>query len=651
MHLRRDRQEATVDAAGNHTGAPRRRARRGRLLVFGLLFLVAVGVALAVLSRPLVAAKHEADEAQADLKLAKTELSVQHVARARAYIARARTHVDAAHGDAHGFGADVWSVVPVAGGAVGDARHLVDALDETTTVAQLGAETYPLVSGRTSHLVNGQQIDLDVLQKVVDQTAQIGTHLDAAMSDVNQVQGSTPIVGGAVSRARDSALGYLQPVADSYAKAGPLVASLPAIVGADGPRTYLLAMLNPAELRYSGGGALSFTTLRFDHGRATFGSSVNVDDLIAQGITQTWKPVTGNTFHKPGPLRVTSSTFSPWWSVSGEELLRGYQTAYPGQPLDGVIGLDLQSLADLFQITGPVDLPHFGTVTGDNLVQTLAGSYGDFASVQVRHQLNEELIPAFRQKFFEGGHMADKLKALVNSADGRHFFTYFRDRRVQTQFARVGLSGDLARTKNDYLGVFTQNVNGSKVDYWQHRALTSAVTLHADGSAAVHLGVDVTNAAPPYTLPTPDPKVGYDTRYLQTFIGVFLPRFATLGPVTADGAPYTPVVHRPKVPTVLNRKYFQYETTLPQNTTAKLGADYTVPFAAEMTSRSTMTYRLDVDPQDLVDPETLDVSVTFPKGWSATSLPDGWHATTHGARWQGAVPTTLHLEIPLHTTP
>ncbi len=210
----------------------------------------------------------------------------------------------------------------------------------------------------------------------------------------------------------DSALGYLQPVQDSYAKAGPLVASLPSILGSDGPRTYLLAMLNPAEQRYSGGGALSFTTMHFDDGRATFGKSVNVDDLLARGDFQRWKPVPGNIFHKPGPFRVTSSTFSPWWSVSGEELLRGYQATYPGQKLDGVFGLDLQSLADVFRVTGPVDLPHFGTITADNLVRTLAGSYGDFASVDVRHQLNEELVPAFRQKFFEGGQMADKLKAI-----------------------------------------------------------------------------------------------------------------------------------------------------------------------------------------------------------------------------------------------
>ena len=66
-----------------------------------------------------------------------------------------------------------------------------------------------------------------------------------------------------------------------------------------------------------------------------------------------------------GPLRVTSSTFSPWWSVSGEELLRGYEATYPGVKLDGVIGLDLQALADVFRVTGPVDLPHFGSITAD----------------------------------------------------------------------------------------------------------------------------------------------------------------------------------------------------------------------------------------------------------------------------------------------
>ncbi len=38
----------------------------------------------------------------------------------------------------------------------------------------------------------------------------------------------------------------------------PLMRQLPDILGAEGERKYLLAILNPAELLYSGGTALSY---------------------------------------------------------------------------------------------------------------------------------------------------------------------------------------------------------------------------------------------------------------------------------------------------------------------------------------------------------------------------------------------------------
>ena len=142
VHLRPNRQEATPQDVGDDDRGPRRRRRRGRIIAALALVLITAGVVLAVLARPLVDAKHEADAAQTDLKLAKTQLSQQHLAQARASIAAARSHVDAAHRAAHGLGADVWSAVPVAGGAVDDERHLIDALAETTSVAELGAEVY-----------------------------------------------------------------------------------------------------------------------------------------------------------------------------------------------------------------------------------------------------------------------------------------------------------------------------------------------------------------------------------------------------------------------------------------------------------------------------------------------------------------------------
>lgn len=647
--------EASGDGGDRHPGmvrvkvrVRRSRRRRRRLIAVAVAFVVlAAVVVLALMARSLLSAKHEAEAAQRDLTSAKDALSHNQIALARDYVAQARTHVDRAHGDAHGLSADVWAKIPVASRAVSDERHLVDALDETTSVAELGLKIYPVISGHSAQLVHGQRIDLNLLQSVVDRTTEIGQHIDRAVSDLDQVQGTAPIVGDSATRAKNTALDYLAPLQETYSRNEPIIRSLPTLVGAKGPRTYLLAMLNPAEQRYSGGAALSFTTMRFAHGLATFGSSENVDDVIAGGDQQSWTPVPGNTFHRKPPLRVTSSTFSPWWSVSGEELLRGYSKAFPGTHYAGVIGIDLQGLARLFSITGPIDLPSFGQITADNLVKTLGGSYGNFDSVSQRHKLNEELVPAFRQKFFEGGKMSDKVKSLANSALGRHFITYFRNPHVQRRFAKVGLSGNLSSTKHDYIGVFSQNLNGSKVDYWQQRQITSTVHLQADGKAQVHLHIAVTNQAPPYTGPAPDPGIGYSTRILSTRIGVFMPRHATFQSADLNGTAFHPTVHLPDVAGVRNRKYVEGTMRLDSGQTNTMDVSYEAAQAAQV-SGSTMTYSLDLDPQDLVTPETLHVTVFWPKGYHlAGALPPGWKATAGGATFSSAVADVHSWSIPL----
>jgi len=627
----------------------RRRRRVRRLVLLGaLLVVVVVGVGLALLARPLVSAKHEAEAAQSDLTAAKAALSKENIGQARRYVEQAQAHVAKARSDAGGFGGDVWSAIPVAGTAVDDERHLVSALDQTTSVAKIGLQIYPMVSGPSAELVHDNRVDLPTLKDVAYRTAAIGPHLDQALNDLGLVKGSTPLVGDSIDRAKSTALAYLEPLQESYQRNEPILRSLPGILGGDGPRTYLLAMLNPAELRYSGGAALSFTTVRFDNGVVSFGRTTNAEDFSGTGSIQHWSPVAGNPFHRRPAQRVVNSTFSPWWSVSGEELLRGYRKAFPGPPFDGMVGIDVQGLADLFRITGPIDLPPVGRITADNLVKTLAGSYEEFSSTEQRHELNAALVPAFRTQFFEGGRMQDKVKTLVASAKGRHFFAYFRDPRIQHRFEQVGLSGDLSRTPNDYLGVFSQNLNGSKTDYWQHRRLSSTVRLKPDGSAQVQLQVTVSNQAPAYDLAGPDPRTGYDTRYLWTRLGVFLPRHASFESAALAGKPYRPVVHRTAVRSVLNRKYVEGQMLLDHGQTQTMDVRYSLPRAAEVDASGTMTYRLDVDPQDLVTPEALHVRVLWPDGYRPDgTLPTGWKATEGGATYDGTVADAASWEIPL----
>ena len=164
----------------------------------------------------------------------------------------------------------------------------------------------------------------------------------------------------------------------------------------------------------------------------------------------------------------------------------------------------------------------------------------------------------------------------------------------------------------------------------------------------VHLKVSVTNASPPYLAAVPDPGTGYFTRVLGTLVGVFMPRNATYESSRLDGKPLDATLHLPKVAGVRNRKYVEGTMSLNRGATGTLEVDYRTAQAADVVSPGSMVYELSVDPQDLVVPETLHVSVTWPTGFRpAGALPHGWKASATGATYAGSVPVGLAWEIPL----
>jgi hypothetical protein len=217
---------------------------------------------------------------------------------------------------------------------------------------------------------------------------------------------------------------------------------------------------------------------------------------------------------------------------------------------------------------------------------------------------------------------------LTRAAKGRHFAMYFRDSRLQTAFERRGLAGDLSDTDHDYIGVFTQNTNASKADYWQKRTVDSDVELQADGSAKVTLTVTVDNAGPPFTPPwaggevappEEDPTWGYFTRWNKPALAVFLPRGAEADVAgQLDGLEFDPKTRK-----VLERAYFYRTLKLPPNQQGVMTVSYTVPNAAVVDGDS-LVYLLDIDPQAMVNSEGVKVTLHVPEGYGPTATPEGW---------------------------
>ena len=461
------------------------RARRAHPWRRRIAYAVALGflllVGLVILALPFRNVQGEGDAAKTDLQRGADALRAGDIQAATDYVASARAHVDRAKDASHGIGGDVWQHVPVAGSGVSDVRHLVEALDDATAIAEIGVDVYSQVLGDDASVVDGTTVDMDVLATALDAGRQAAAHARAVDAALGEVSGTAPVVGGRTAAARDEAVTALEPVTEMLGRAEPLMDVLPRMLGAEEEQKYLVAILNPAELRYSGGANTALAVVRIADGRATFRDIGNLDAAEHANRPLYWKKVKGNPFHPRGKTYIQNATRSPYWSVSGEEILRAWARV-TREEFDGFVAIDVPAIASLVGVTGPMEVADVGTLDETNLTKTLVGSYDIYNDIFKRRALNRSLIPIFREKLFAGGQFVEKFQALGESAKARHFAAYFRDPDAQAVITDLGVDGDLSETDQDYVGVFSQNTNIAKSDYWMDRTTTSEVSVRPDGS-------------------------------------------------------------------------------------------------------------------------------------------------------------------------
>lgn len=579
---------------------------------------LAAGIVLIALAfaSPLGWTWWQGRQAQSSLEQAVGSLQDGDVEAARGHVEDARVHADRGVATRHGVVGALWRHLPILSAASDDSIRMADAMDQLTAVAEEGVEIYPQLTGDEGNLVEDGKVDLRTLTGVLDSFDDVRRRLAAAQDSLEAVEADAPLVGAKIADLRDDGLAGLAPVTRGADSLAPLADALPAILGADGERNYLVAILNPAEQLYSGGTPLTFTPMSVRNGTLDLGEP---QDTATHGVAfrpRYWPKVDGNPFHR-GKLRIGTATFAPDWSISGEEALRAWRSLRSKQ-MDGLIAIDVMALRDLVAITGPLEVPYYGEVSAENFVQTLIGSYDAIPDYRIRHQINQALVPVFRDRFFSTGKFTEKLQALQANARARHFAVYLRDPVEQQAFSDVDLTGELSDTDHDYLGVFTQNAVPSKTDYWQSRTLSSDVVLDADGSARVTTTTQIHNDSTPYPFQGRDPRQGYSTRFATLSIAQFLPRGASNVEARVDQDFFEPTIGD-----FYGRPYLRRTVSFKPQATHEFAVAFDVPTAAEQYGDG-LTYRLDIDPQGLVRPSAVNVTVHLPAGYVAVDLPEGW---------------------------
>ena len=324
------------------------------------------------------------------------------------------------------------------------------------------------------------------------------------------------------------ALTILQPI-DDLAKVGAVAARYgPAALGAGAPQNYLVLLSNPSELRPAGGfnGSIGWVTL--DKGAPV---SIEVkpqeffNPLIKQH-TDVPYPLGRYLTFLNNSLEIGDAGWDPDFPTTAKLSESLYTLATKRKP-DNTISIDPYALAAMLKVTGPVDVPGYGTFDSGNFFAKLnyvvnastAPGSGKAALTPIGQAVLHQVLTA------PAGLWPRLFLVFQQQAAGRHIQAYFHDSHLAGATAKVGYDGHLQTGGEDFLMVCDANVGISKGDYYAHKSMQ--VSSEVSPAGVVRHEVRVR-----YQMPAPvddiDRALNPGDGSYRDYVRIYLPETATV---------------------------------------------------------------------------------------------------------------------------
>ncbi|GAT85535.1 hypothetical protein CVCC1112_195 [Paenarthrobacter nicotinovorans] len=345
-------------------------------------------------------------------------------------------------------------------------------------------------------------------------------------------------------------LSQLQADLDSAADAATLA---PTMLGADGPKRYLLLIQNSAESRATGGIPGALAVLTVDKGGLSLGSQKSAGDLGAfvppiptdpeqQAIYSGRVGKFMQDVNLTPDFATTATTARTMWERSA------------GEHLDGVLSVDPVALSFILDATGPVnmadpviqrvgrDLPR--QLTGQNVVPTLLSDV--YAKIDDPRLQDVYFAGAAKEIFsaLSSGSTDPKrlFEAISKGVSERRILLWSATPEEQKTIARYPLGGAISGPAiyPTQFGVYFNDGTGAKMDYWIKRQVRVVKDCTSDGYREVTLRVTSTNTAPTdaaTSLPayvTGDGAFGVPAGSVQTNIVAYGPVQSNIDTVVKD---------------------------------------------------------------------------------------------------------------------
>ncbi|QZN86174.1 DUF4012 domain-containing protein [Cellulomonas sp. C5510] len=534
---------------------------RRRVLLAGAVLLTALLLVGGWLAYRVWQAADAARDLQAATSGADEEVSRLDVAALRSRLAA----VQDAAARVHAAGQDpVWRVaehLPVVGddlAAVSAIGRAADALAGDAAPDLLDAlEALAGPSGSAGASAGAAQVpdgwvDLQALADAapaLDRAAVTVQQLRADLAAVDPAGLAGPLAGpvAGVRDAVDAAAGPLQTVRE-------LAPVLPDLLGEDGPRTYLLLSLNPAELRAQGGIVGAVSVLQARDGAVGLVGQRSTADLPE--LAEPALPLSDDELALFGDRLgrwVQDTVLTPDFPRAAEAA-SAFWTASTGQQVDGVLATDPVVVADLLGATGRTVSADGTELGGEDLLRGLLRdaylAYGDPKAGDAFYaQVAAAAFAVLRDAAADPQTAGAAVQVAADAVEQRRVALWSADAGEQARIASSALGGAFLTgdpstptgTVGQAVGVFLDDATAGKLDVDLDARV--AVTLTGCGSSDVRARIELTlGYRPPADVTTFPAQVlgdggsGLPPGWLATNVSFYSARDGRLGEVRRDDA-------------------------------------------------------------------------------------------------------------------
>ncbi|MDO9398750.1 MAG: DUF4012 domain-containing protein, partial [Herbiconiux sp.] len=486
----------------------RRRHRRWPWIVGGvfLLLVVVAGGAVWVASSAFTV-KDELEASRPLLTTVKEKVLAGEAASAQGDVDQLKAHVDKAEEAVSGPAWALGELIPGIGEnlvAVRTITHSVsDVVDGAVVPAvALGDSLSPAVFKPVDGAVN-----LAAIQSVMPVLDSAGTALTGARNDISGLKTDSLI--GPVKTAVTQINDLVSEVEPAIATAKSLAPVLPALLGADGPRNYLLVFQNSAEVRPLGGIAGAQVLITADQGHVSIAQQASGRDFPFESEdfanTKVGKPAR-ELFLVPFGLQSQNNTLTPRVEIAAD-LTRSMWQNTRGVTSDTVIFLDPTALTYILSATGPVTLDDGTVVNHDNAIDLLLNQvYEKYAGRPNSDapDLQDAFFSSVAEKTFSAvmnGNLDVEtfVTAMTKGAREHRILASSTDPMIAQLVADGGFGGRLPQETDTSreVGVYYSDYQGSKMDYYLRTAVAVGQQTCTDGSTRVRVQVSATNTVDP----------------------------------------------------------------------------------------------------------------------------------------------------------